>query len=146
MYGGRLRSAVRIPLRWWACKRQTHYWLPAGTPSVRQKYRLYHEHRRGLCHRCRSHTRILALPSSRRKGVLSNTGLIGSSCNGVAVTAGQAPIPSPVCPACINGRKGGTHRDAGRKSEPFLFCSQEAPFRNCLSRVGSSAMRTPLFG
>jgi len=59
MYGGRLRSAVRIPLRWWACKRQTHYWLPAGTPSVRQKYRLYHEHRRGLCHRCRSHTRIL---------------------------------------------------------------------------------------
>src|SRR5262249_28542546 len=48
MYSGRLRSAVRIPLRRWACERQTHYWLPAGTPSVRQKDRRYHEHRRGL--------------------------------------------------------------------------------------------------
>src|SRR5215813_8385645 len=146
MYGGRLRSAVWIPLRRWACKRQTHYWLPAGTPSVRQKYRPYHEHRRGLCHRCRSHTRILALPSSRRKGVLSNTDFLGGSCTGVAVTAGQAPIPSPVCPAGTNGRKGGAREDAGPPVGASLISSQEVRFRNCLSRVGSSAMRTPLFG
>lgn len=47
------------------------YWLPAGTPSVRQKDRLIHEHRRGLCGGCcQPHNATLSLTGRTCKGIV----------------------------------------------------------------------------